>query len=129
MSPHKTGREWVIRIAERPFTINAERRMHHMQRAKLVREWRGKAEKFAKRMQIPRLEAVHVISQPYLTGRLQDADACHPAVKAVIDGVVDAGVLVDDAPRYVRAITYRAPIKASADRLEVTIVEILEETT
>ena len=114
--------EWSIRIPMRPFTINAERRMHHMERARHVREWRTLSATLAKRKRIPSLTAVHVHSHPHLKGRLQDADACHPAVKAIIDGLVDAGVIPDDDPRYVKAVTYHAPIRATADFLVVTLV-------
>jgi crossover junction endodeoxyribonuclease RusA len=118
---------WVLRFAQRPFTINAERRMHHMERARHVREWRTKSASLAKVKGIPALTAVHIHAHPHLKGRLQDADACHPSVKAVIDGLVDAGVIPDDDPRYVRAVTYHAPTRAKADFLLVTVVDLGDE--
>lgn len=39
-------------------------------------------------------------------GRRQDVGACAPAVKAVIDGLVDAGWIADDGPKWVRSVTY-----------------------
>lgn len=98
--------------------------MHHMERARHVRLWRGESASKAKLKGIPPLTSVHIHARPHLKGRLQDADACHPAVKAVIDGLVDAGVIPDDDPRYVRAVTYHAPTRAKADFLLVTVVDL-----
>ena len=44
-------------------------------------------------------------------GRLQDVAACNPAVKAGIDGLVDAGIIVDDSPEYLKSIKFFAPQK------------------
>jgi hypothetical protein len=44
-------------------------------------------------------------------GRLQDVGACNPAVKAAIDGLVDAGILPDDSPEYVKSLVYLPPKK------------------
>lgn len=53
------------------------------------------------------MEWAHFEVQPYQKGgRLQDTGACHPAVKAAIDGIVDAGVLLDDSPQYVKSIRF-----------------------
>lgn len=42
-------------------------------------------------------------------GRLPDTDAACLAGKHIIDGLVDAGVIADDSPDHVRAVTYHAP--------------------
>ena len=44
-------------------------------------------------------------------GRSQDVGACNPAVKAAIDGLVDAGVLPDDSPEFVKSLVYLPPKK------------------
>jgi len=92
----------------RPWTTNAERKHGHWgARAALVSTWR---QYFAlKARGIPPLEWAHFEVQPFQKGgRLQDTGACHPAVKAAIDGIVDAGVLVDDSPEYVKSIRFLA---------------------
>lgn len=43
-------------------------------------------------------------------GRLQDVGACHPSVKAAIDGIVDAGILPDDSSQYLRSLIYLPPV-------------------
>ena len=54
----------------------------------------------------------------------QDAGACLPSVKAVVDGCVDAGVLTGDGPDAVVSVTLRAPVVVGVDGLRVRIVEL-----
>ena len=56
-------------------------------------------------------------------GVLPDCDAIAAAVKPIIDGIVDAGVILDDSPKHVRSITYHAPKRSDARRLVVLIKE------
>jgi hypothetical protein len=56
---------------------------------------------------------VTITAQPHQKGgRLQDVSACNPAVKAAIDGLVDAGVMQDDSPEFLTAITFLQPVRA-----------------
>ena len=54
---------------------------------------------------------------------MPDVAACYPAVKAAIDGLVDAGVVPDDGPFNVMRITFRAPEIANRDGLRLRICE------
>ena len=55
----------------------------------------------------PMTGPVHVaVTTWYRGGRGLDADAAAPAVKACLDGIVDAGILADDDGKHVVAITY-----------------------
>ena len=56
-------------------------------------------------------------------GVLPDCDAIAAAVKPVIDGIVDAGVILDDSPKHVRSITYHAPKRSDGRRLVVLVRE------
>ena len=56
-------------------------------------------------------------------GVLPDCDAIAAAVKPVIDGIVDAGVILDDSPEDVRSITYHAPKRSDGRRLVVLVRE------
>jgi hypothetical protein len=113
----------VLHYGKRPVTLNAERRMHHFERAKIVKEWRNAFAWLAKLNHVPRHDRVVIIAQPHLKGgRMQDCDACHPSVKAAIDGLVDAGVLIDDSPPHVLEIRYMAPLPSSDDGLTITVI-------
>lgn len=103
--------EWTIEYDERPWTTNAERSGNRWDRAKKTKQWRNAFHALAVEAQIPTLEYCDVIVEPWIKTRsgMQDTGACHPAAKAAIDGIVDAGVLTDDTPDKVRTITYVYP--------------------
>ena len=54
-----------------------------------------------------------------------DTGACFPAVKAAIDGLVDAGVLPGDTGQFVPSITFLAPVRIGKDQVE-TLTLVLE---
>lgn len=117
------SRRWTVRHDARPWTTNAERRWHHHERARIVAEWRRAFGVLARSQRIPRLGAVEVTAVPYLRSRrgMQDVGGCFPAVKAAVDGLVDAGVLAGDGPDVVRALTFRAPVVGRGDALELVV--------
>ncbi len=53
-----------------------------------------------------------------------DVGACYPAVKAAIDGIVDAGVLDDDNPDHLLYVTFYPVEVIGRDGLRLTITEI-----
>lgn len=64
----------------------------------------------AKAEKLPEMVWVSITIEPHQKGgRLQDVGACNPAVKAAIDGIVDAGVLPDDSSKFVRSLTFLPP--------------------
>lgn len=116
---------WVLAYFSRPWTLNSERTWHHYKRAKFVKEWREAFCALARLEGVPAVNAIEVIATPYLSGRgrTQDVGACFPAVKAAVDGLVDAGVIPEDNPTYVKMLAFRAPEKGeNALRLEIRAV-------
>jgi hypothetical protein len=69
---------------------------------------------------------VSVLALPVLaTARSRpDTAACYPAVKAAIDGLVDAGVIPDDDPEHVVEIRFAAPAIGSHDSLTIVVAEV-----
>ena len=117
---------YVLTYEKRPdFTLNNERRAHHMVRARIVKEWRQAFCDLARDAMLPSMEQIEVTVQPYvLNGRYrQDVGACFPHVKAAIDGLVDAGVLVDDHANIVVKLIFLAP-QMGRDALEIFITEV-----
>jgi hypothetical protein len=101
-----------LKYEARPWTLNEERAGHRYQRASRTKKWRRVFCDLAKSAATPCLTNCTVTATPYqLRGRMQDVAACVPAVKAAIDGLVDAGVLVDDSPKYLHAIVFNQPRK------------------
>jgi len=118
---------WTLEYEVRPdFTLNKERTVHHMKRAKIVKEWRAAFCELAQQAMVPRLEVIEVVAQPYvLNARYrQDVGACFPLVKAAIDGLVDAGVLIDDNAKIVTKLTFLTP-QFGKDALELTVVPVV----
>lgn len=117
--------QWTLEYEVRPWTLNNERKLHHMARAKIVKEWRQAFRDLAADAMMPAISAVEVIAQPHVLNPRyrQDVGACFPAVKAAIDGIVDAGVLIDDNAKIVVKLTFLAPLFGK-DSLEVTFIEV-----
>jgi hypothetical protein len=83
----------------------------------------------AREQQIPRLAAARVRAWPLVKNRrgLQDVGGCLPAVKAAIDGLVDAGVLRDDSPTYLRELVFTPAVVGDVDGLMLVVEELVEE--
>ena len=77
--------------------LTANQRMHHMMLANITRQIRTAAAWTAKR--IPALGRCDVTLTWHVTDhRRRDADNIVPTLKALCDGLVDAGVVTDDTP-------------------------------
>ena len=105
--------------------LTQNQRLHHRVKAPITKAWRQAAADAAEP-----IAALHVFARPvhitltaYRTGRALDADGIAPSAKAAIDGLVDAGLLPDDSPKFVHAVTYRTAPKASANVLVIEIKE------
>jgi hypothetical protein len=99
-----------LELAQRPWTTNGERAGNRWERAEAVKSWRTAFYILAKSEKIPEMEWIAVTVEPHQKGgRLQDVGACNPAVKAAIDGIVDAGVLPDDSPKYMKSLIFLTP--------------------
>jgi hypothetical protein len=113
---------YVLDFDLKPITTNGERAGNRWVRADSTKQWRMLGALYAVRQRIPQAEWLSVVVIPHQQkGRLQDVAACNPSVKAVIDGIVDAGVIPDDSGKYVREIRFLPPDR-SRDGLTVKLV-------
>jgi hypothetical protein len=103
----------------RPWTMNAERRgdQHWSQTRLRTAEWR-KAFWALGIQQRKRFDRASIIVEVAMRHPVADTGACFPAVKAAIDGLVDAGVLPGDTGEYVPSITFLAPTRIGKDQVE-----------
>lgn len=106
---------------ERPWTTNAERAKNRFVRQANTKRWREFSRKFAVEAGPRQLTDATVDVFLHLKGRLQDTAACNPAVKAVIDGLVDARLFDDDTGVHVKAIRFHAPQRATENVLVVRV--------
>jgi hypothetical protein len=60
------------------------------------------------------------------TASLADAGAHVPTLKAIVDGLVDAGWLEGDGPEHVAAVVMVAPIKGRPTGMGVELVPVGE---
>lgn len=108
-------------------SLNAERSTHFMPRSEAIRQWRTDAFWEAKRANLPHLDRCSIIVQPFQhRSVLQDAGNCYPVAKACIDALCDAGVLDDDGPDHVSAVTLLAPRRATHSTCDVVSIELIE---
>jgi len=78
----------------------------------------------AKRQRIPRIDRAHILAvyQPP-DNRRRDPANLYPSVKAVVDGIVDAGVLDDDSAAYLGGPDMRLGQLCHRGRLVLVITE------
>lgn len=112
---------YTLRYDKRPWTLNVERQGNRWKRAPLVKEWRAKFAELA--AGYAPLRSIDVTVLPELRNRSGEPDtgACIGAAKAAIDGLVDAGVIPEDGPTYVRRLTFLAPVVTGVDALVLQV--------
>lgn len=115
------GAKWVHQFVWNApiFTINAanQKRWAWIEARK---EWRDAHQLMAQGCQ-PLAWCNITVDHLTATRRSVDVAACLPSYKAALDGIVNAGVLPDDTPTYVRQVTFNAPVFAGRDALVVTL--------
>lgn len=121
-------RSWTITHHEKVWTLNAERTWHWRDVRRRTREWREAWYILALSVPLPHgLDRIRVTATPIRASRAggsQDVAACFPAVKAAIDGLIDAGLCVNDGPAHVVELTFRAPRTGKFHGLELVIEEV-----
>lgn len=105
--------------------LNMNQRMHWAQKAKITKVIRHEAFVRCRAARIPRAKhlTVQLHYQPK-DNRRRDSDNIAPTLKALCDGIVDAGVVPDDTPDYMTKImpTIQSAIKGQDGKmwLEIT---------
>ena len=96
----------------RPTTTNRAHNMHHRAVSKDRKQWREAGCLLARAGKLPKLDRIHVEAWGRYPDRrsLPDPDGVAPALKGVLDGLVDAGVVADDSGEFVASVTYRTPV-------------------
>jgi hypothetical protein len=116
---------WLLTYRNRPWLLNGERSGGkrgiggHYGRAQRAAEWREEFGKMCLIQRVPPLRWVDIDAlQVCGDRRLPDIGNCYPAVKAAIDGVVDAGVIPNDRGEpFLRSIRFLPPKTVGYDAL------------
>jgi crossover junction endodeoxyribonuclease RusA len=98
-------RRWTIELPDAPY-VTPNARVHWSRRASSAAVWRQAAKVSVMAAKVPACGRVEVSLTMFAKDRVRrDEDNLVSGVlKHVIDGIVDAGVVPDDAPEYVRAL-------------------------
>jgi hypothetical protein len=104
--------------------INANSRLHHHAKAKLTRIWRAAAREAAHEIGPLRFEHAHiVVTYRFPTNHRREVSNLQPTSKAMVDGLVDAGVLEDDSDDYVTGPDNRRERPNGPLRVTITLTE------
>lgn len=117
------GRTWTLMYEQRPVGQNQITRMNRGQEARFRKEWREAFYWLAKQARIPKLASIEMEVRcvyPNRKGWLDIGNA-YPSAKAALDGIVDAGVIVDDREPYFRGMMMRPSRLATSAGLEVVV--------
>ena len=122
----KAGDPYILEVWGEMWTSNKERTLHHFTRAKKVKEWRTAACTAAQARRLPKMKAVEIRFRPHRVDKrgMADTGGHFPVAKAMIDGLVDAGVLSGDGPDIVRRLVFEAPVVSGESKATLEIIEL-----
>lgn len=101
--------------------INANHREHHHPRAAKTRTLRDMGRKHAMGQKVGADRAELHVSVGWSRRGKHDAPNLFPTVKAITDGAVDAGLLVDDSDDYILLTTFAGYV---AGKRGITIIDL-----
>lgn len=108
--------------------LSANTRHHWSVNREVARTWRHAAATAARTQGIPTMTRARVIVTFHkATARRYDPGNLAPVSKAIVDGLVDAGVFPDDSHEYVVGPDHRAGEKSTTPHVVITITELTEE--
>ncbi len=109
-----------------PWSTNDERKMHHMVRHGFVKAWKA-ATKMMYRSACNKAgrkyacdPAIVRVTIPFRKGRRRDPhNYCGTVLKAVVDGLVEAGAWPDDTPEFV---DHLQPVLSKGGKVKVELL-------
>lgn len=119
---------WLERQDKMPLTLNIAKQSRQLFRIHAeTKDWRAWAKKTAQDEDMQPMRVPVTVTATHLRknrGAMPDTGAPILAVKAVIDGLVDAGVLPEDGPSVVRRLVFEAPEVVGFHGLRVVVREV-----
>ena len=116
------------RVGKVPYgLLSANTRHHWSVNREVARTWRHAAATTARHQGIPSMTRARVVVTFHkATSHRYDPGNLAPVSKAIVDGLVDAGVFLDDSHEYVVGPDHRAGAKTATPHVVVTITELGE---
>ncbi|MFF4412147.1 hypothetical protein ACFYY8_06410 [Streptosporangium sp. NPDC001559] len=123
--PAAGARTWTITLPAGLPLLNANNRLHHAPKARLTAAIRAAGKQATEAAGVPKLARAHVfgILHPATRGRRDPAN-WYPSFKAAIDGLVDAGVLVDDDDTHLVGPDMRLGDVVRGGQLRLLVIEL-----
>ena len=121
------SRQWVMVVPQPDEWINANHRTHWAVTGRRVVSWRGAAKLHARRVHLPvglgraRVECAF----QFTDARRRDVGNLAPTAKAIVDGLVDYGLLPDDDDAHLIGPDLRRGPK-SPDGIGLVVVTVTE---
>lgn len=114
---------WQLELPDAPI-VTPNSRTHWRRRQERAKVWRTAAAELARNLEVPRLDRIRIALDHWRgDARLCDPDRNAFVVKWVLDGLVDADVIVDDNYLHVAEVSMRmhAPLEDRRPRWLFTI--------
>lgn len=129
------ARVWTLTIPAPAAWLNANQRVDLRRQTPDRRAWRDAANVYARAARLPKLARAHILAElRFADARHRDVHNLYPTIKAVVDGLVDYGLLPDDSHHYLVGPDLRygprvakRPAGASGE-LVLTITELRGES-
>src|SRR5699024_6365601 len=102
--------------------IIAYSKRHHMQYSIMKKQYTQLVK--LKAMKLPKVESADFIITWYCKDKRKDPDNIASGVKFIMDGLVEAGVILNDGWREVNSVIHFFEIDKSNPRVEVNILEV-----
>ena len=111
-----SARTWTLEFPAGMAILTANHRMHRYAAARRIRELNDAAIKLARVKKLPPIGRADIVVEylppprlrkdrhPLASDRIEDSENLQPTAKALVDGLVRAGVFRNDSRRYVRRV-------------------------
>ncbi|MER5302203.1 hypothetical protein ABT039_22470 [Streptomyces lasiicapitis] len=121
-------RSWRVELPTGLKLMTSNERLHHYQRSDRTRALREAARLATRQARLPHLQRAYVTCylRP-IDRRRRDPGNWYPSAKAVLDGVVDAGVLADDdATRVLGPDMRLGPVTKPGPQLVLVVTDLTQ---
>ena len=127
---------WTLTIPAPALWLNANQRVDLRRQTPDRRAWRDAGRVYAMQAKLPRLRRAHILAElRFADARNRDVHNLYPTIKAVVDGLIDYGLLPDDSHHYLVGPDLRYGPRVAkrpggvSGEVVLTITELSEEDT
>lgn len=119
-------RQWTVTIPAPAPWLSANQRRDLRRQTPDRRAWRDAGAVCAQAAHLPKLQRVHLLATlRFSSNRNRDVHNYYPTLKALVDGLVDYGLVPDDSHQFLVGpdLRYGAPCKGLGE-IELTVTDL-----